>query len=102
MNSHLESIPSLRSFTTRGLAGSDLESLGWETNRALDAEILGLGTFNELLADLLESSDLAAGQGDTDLVSFLRGGRMLVKLASGSRHECKHTGPSPNSFSGFW
>jgi len=29
VDSHFESVPSLRSFTTRSLSGSDLESLGW-------------------------------------------------------------------------
>ncbi len=53
MNPHLECVPGLGSFTTRCLSGSDLKGLGWETDGALDAEILGLGTLNELLADLL-------------------------------------------------
>ena len=51
--------------------GGDLESLGWETNWALDAEFLGLSTVDELLADLLERVDLSAGQSDSDLVGFL-------------------------------
>ena len=55
MNSHLEGVP----------------SLGWQPNRALDAEILSLRTLNELLADLLEGLDLSAGQGNADLVGFL-------------------------------
>ncbi len=71
MNSHLEGVPSLGTFTTGGLSGGDLEGLGWQTNRALDAEILSLRTLNELLADLLEGLDLSAGQGNADLVGFL-------------------------------
>ncbi len=71
MNSHLESVPCLRSFTARSLSGGNLEGLGWEADRTLDAEVLGLGTLNELLADLLERLDLSAGQGDSDLVGFL-------------------------------
>jgi len=70
VDSHFESIPSLGSFTTGCLSGSDLESLGWETDWALDAEFLGLGALDELLADFLEGSDLSAGEGDADLVSF--------------------------------
>jgi hypothetical protein len=71
VDSHLESVPSLRTFTARSLTGGDLEGLGWETDWALDAEVLGLGALNELLADLLERLDLSAGEGDADLVSFL-------------------------------
>jgi len=56
---------------TRSLSGGDLESLGGETDGTLDAELLGLGTLNELLADLLEGLDLSAGEGDADLVGFL-------------------------------
>jgi len=70
VDSHLESIPGLRSFTARGLTGGDLEGLGWQTNRALDTEILGLGALDELLADLLKGGDISAGQGDADFVSF--------------------------------
>lgn len=72
MNSQLIHIPSLGTFTTRSLSGSDLEALGWETDRSLDAEILGLGAINKFLADLLEGRDVLGGQGDTDLVGFLR------------------------------
>lgn len=71
VESHLEGIPGLGTLTTGGLAGGDLELLGWQTDGALDAEILALGALDELLADLLESGDLSAGQGDADLVSFL-------------------------------
>ena len=72
MQSHLEAIPSLGTLTTRGLSGGDLEGLSWQADRALDAEVLALGSLNEFLADLLESSDLPAGQGDSDLVDFLQ------------------------------
>jgi len=40
VNSHLEAIPGLGTFTARGLSGGNLEGLGWEADRALDAEIL--------------------------------------------------------------
>ena len=51
----LVAVPGLRTLTARGLAGGDLEVLGGQTNGALDAEILALGTVNELGADLLEA-----------------------------------------------
>jgi hypothetical protein len=102
VNSHLEGIPGLGTFTTRGLSGGDLESLGWETDRALDTEVLGLGTLNELLADLLEGCDLSGGEGDTDLVGFLEiqvSSRLAKRLFSAAG---LLTGPSPNSpFSGL-
>ena len=72
MDSHLEGIPGLGTLTTGCLSGGDLEGLGWETDWSLDAEILSLGTLDELLADLLERLNLSAGQGDSDLVGFLR------------------------------
>lgn len=71
MDAHLKGVPGLGTLTTGGLAGGDLEGLGWETDGALDAEVLGLGTLNELGADLLESVYLAGGEGDTDAVDFL-------------------------------
>jgi len=78
VDSHLESIPSLRSFTTRSLSGGDFESLGWETDGTLDTEILGLGTLDELLADLLEGLNLSAGQGNSNLVGFWTIAEFLV------------------------
>jgi hypothetical protein len=76
VDSHLEGIPGLGSFTAGCLSGGDLEGLGRETNGALDAEFFALGTLDELLADLLEGLDFAGGQGDADLVGFLS--RMFV------------------------
>jgi len=70
VDSHLEHIPGLRTFTTRSLSGSDLEALGWQTNWALDTEFLGLGAVNEFLADLLEGCDLLGCKGDSDAVGF--------------------------------
>jgi hypothetical protein len=71
VQSHLEGVPGLGTLTTGGLAGGDLEGLSWEADGALDTEILALGALNQLLADLLQSGDLSAGQGDPDLVDFL-------------------------------
>lgn len=71
VDSHLEAIPCLGTFTARSLTGGNLKGLGWQTDGTLDAKILGLGTLDELLADLLEGLDFSAGQGDTDLVSLL-------------------------------
>jgi hypothetical protein len=71
VDSHLKCIPGLRTFTAGRLSCCDFKSLGRKTNGSLDAEILRLGAFDQLLAHLLKRSDLAAGESDTDLVSFL-------------------------------
>jgi hypothetical protein len=55
VDAHLVGVPGLGTLTARGLAGGDLEVLGGQTDGALDAEILALGTVNELGADLLEA-----------------------------------------------
>lgn len=71
MDSHLKLIPGLATLTVRGLTGGDAKSLGRKSDGALDEKVLRASTVNELLADLLQGSGLARGQGDTDLVSFL-------------------------------
>lgn len=71
MDSHLKAIPGLGTFTTGGFTGGNLQGLGWETDRSLDAEFLSLGTLDEFTADLLEGIDLLASEGDADLVGFL-------------------------------
>ena len=68
---HLEAIPGLGTLTTGRLAGSDLQGLGGKTDGSLDTEVLRLGALDELLGYLLKGRDLAAGQGDSDLVGFL-------------------------------
>ena len=67
---HLVHVPGLGALTARGLAGGDLQVLGGHADGALDAEVLGLGAVDELLADLLEGRDLAGGEGDADLVDL--------------------------------
>jgi hypothetical protein len=71
VDSHLKRIPSLRTFTAGCLSGGDLKGFGRETDGALDAEVLGLSTINELLAYLLKRGDLSASESDADLMSFL-------------------------------
>lgn len=68
VNAQLVAVPGLRTLTTGGLSGGDLEGLGGQTDGALDAEVLALGTLDELAADLLESGDLARGESDADLM----------------------------------
>lgn len=77
MNAHLEAVPGLGTLTARGLAGSDGQALGRQTDRALGAEVLVLGTVDDLGADLLEDLDLARRKGDADLVALLYIGRYV-------------------------
>ena len=72
VNSHLEGIPGLGSFSARGLSGGDLKSLGGETDGALDAEVLGLGALDKFLADFLEGCDFSTSEGYPDAMDFLR------------------------------
>lgn len=71
MDAHLVLVPGLGTLTVGGLTGADLQTLGRQTDGTLDLEGLGAGTVNELRAHLLEGSDLARSQGDTDLVDLL-------------------------------
>lgn len=100
VDAELVGIPGLRTLTTRGLAGGDLEVLGGQTDRALDGEALAAGTLNELSADLLERLDLSAGQGDSDAVALLLWA--LVSCQRFTSRLYRHTGASPTSFSFFW
>lgn len=70
VDAHLVGVPGLGTLTARSLTGGDLQVLGGQTDGALDAELLVLGTVDELLADLLEGRDLAGGEGDADLVDL--------------------------------
>lgn len=71
MDSHLISVPGLGTLTVRGLTGGNTKNLSGEADRALDGELLGASTVDELLADLLEGGNLAGGQGDANLVDLL-------------------------------
>jgi hypothetical protein len=68
---HLEAVPGLGTLTTRRLAGRDLEGLGGQADGALDAEVLGLGAVDELLAHLLDRLDVARRESDADAVGLL-------------------------------
>ncbi|KAB8532553.1 hypothetical protein FH972_025498 [Carpinus fangiana] len=56
---HLKGVPGLGTLTARSLAGGDLQVLGGQADGALDTQVLGLGTLDQLGADLLEGLDLA-------------------------------------------
>ena len=80
MDAHLVCVPSLGTLTARSLTGGDLQVLGGQADGALDAELLVLGTVDELLADLLERLDVAGGEGDADLVDLGALAEVLLRL----------------------
>lgn len=81
MDAHLVHVPGLGALTAGGLAGGDLECLGWQADGALDAELLRLGALEELRAHLLQRLHLARGQGDADLVDFLEHALLVMYLS---------------------
>jgi hypothetical protein len=91
VDAHLEGVPGLGTLTARGLAGGDLQVLGGQADGALDAELLVLGTVDELLAHLLEGLDIARGEGDADLVDLGAFAEVLLGLVYGMvsfAHRC--------------
>lgn len=70
VDAHLKGVPGLGTLTVGGFTGGDLQVLGGEADGSLDAEVLVLGTVDELLAHLLERLDVARGEGDADLVDL--------------------------------
>ena len=71
MDPHLVHVPRLGALAAGCLARRDFESFGRQADRALDAQVLGLGALEELGADFFQGLDLAAGEGDADFVDFL-------------------------------
>ena len=83
VDAHLEVVPGLGTLTTGRLAGGVGEDLGGETDGALDAELLVLGSVHQVGADLLEVLDVARGEGDADLVDLGGRGRSIDILVLG-------------------
>ena len=84
VDAHLETIPGLGTLTARSLAGGDAEDLSGHADRALDGDVLLLGSLDEGSADLLEVLDVAAGEGHADLEEVGSGGLDLLI----GRHFC--------------
>lgn len=89
VNAHLKTIPSLGTFTARGLTGGDVEHLGRHADGSLDLELLLLGTTDEVSADLFEVLDVARGEGDANAVN-LRGISLLDSLLGSGFHNSGH------------
>jgi len=70
VNLHLKSVPGLGTLTTRSFAGSNFQDLSGKPNRALDSQLLVLGTINEIVAEFLQVADVGRRQGNPDFVDF--------------------------------
>jgi hypothetical protein len=68
---HLKHIPRLAALTAGCLPGRDFEGLGRQADRALNAQVLGLGALEELGADFFEGGDFTTGEGYANFVDFL-------------------------------
>lgn len=82
MNPHLKRIPRLTPLPTRRLPRRDLQALGRQAHGALDAQVLGFGALDQLLADFLEGLHFAGGERDADLVGFLLEGMRVSGVLS--------------------
>merc|ERR1719276_154201 len=69
VDTHLELVPSLGTFSARSLTGGDSELLGRHSNGSLHLRFilcLILGTLNKISADLLQSLEVAGVEGNSD------------------------------------
>ena len=82
VDTHLEAVPRVGALTARGLADGQAQRLGGQTNRTLDLEFLVLSALDQIIADLLEVLDIAAGKRDADTVRL---GLSLLNLLRLSR-----------------
>lgn len=71
MDPHFVCIPRLTALPTGRLACRDLQFFRGQADGPLDAEVLGLGTLEQLLADFFEGRDFAGGERDADFVDCL-------------------------------
>merc|ERR1719233_2199054 len=56
---HLELVPGLGTFSTRGLTGGDTQGLGWHAHRSLHLQLLVLGSTDQVSTDLLQRLDIS-------------------------------------------
>ena len=72
MNAHFKGVPCLGTLSVGCLSSRDAKVLGGQTNGTFHAKVLSLCTIDEFSADLLEGLDVARGQGNANLMDFLR------------------------------
>ena len=69
MDSHLEAIPGLGTFTARSLPGGDSQDLGGHPDGSLNLEFLVLSALDEVSAHFFQGLDVPRSQGDPDAVN---------------------------------
>ena len=78
---HLESIPSLRTFTTRSFPRSYSQSLGRHPNWSFHFEILFLRASDQVSTHLLQRLHVAAGEGDPNPVMATSGSMGVLPVS---------------------
>ena len=78
---HLESIPSLRTFTTRSFPCSYSQSLGRHPNWSFHFEILFLRASDQVSTHLLQRLHVAAGEGDPNPVMATSGSMGVLPVS---------------------
>ena len=79
MNSHLQMLPGVSTFSTRGLASGDAEELGRHTHRSRNLDVLAQSETLDFRADfsppqnhtLLHGLHVGRNQSNTNAVHFL-------------------------------
>lgn len=82
VDTHLEAIPSLTTFTTRCFTCGDTKNLGWPTDWSLDTKLLLLSTRNQVSAHFFQWTDIGWCQCDTDAVNGCRFRLWLFQIFS--------------------
>ena len=89
MDSHLPSVPSVRTLTARTLSGGDPELLGGHSHGAGDSDAFLDGLSLQFGAEVLESGHVSGSEGDSDSLHllFALGGGVNVGLDDGFGHD---------------
>lgn len=83
---HLEPVVGVCTFTTRGLADSELQHLGGHADGALAHQTLLLSALDEVGAYLLDGLHISAGQSNADFVHLVLGGIIRAGFLQSGSH----------------
>merc|ERR1719365_99068 len=70
VDTHLKSVPGVGTLTVGRLTGGDPKHLGRQTGGSAHVEALLLGSLDQVLAHLLQSTEVPGAQGDPDTVQL--------------------------------
>jgi len=70
VDSHLEPVPCLGSFSARCLSCCDSQHLSWKSNRTIDVQLLISWSLDQLGADLFKVSNIGTGQGNSNSMNL--------------------------------